>query len=163
MKSKRYPVAPPKDPNNPSRLDRTRNVLHLHRKKKDEGEELGANGGADDGLDSNETTIVDGAARRRRVNGNGDMEETGEVNQEEDDEDVEEQPQLTYKVAMGLLVVVTVVCAPTRWRVIDSDVSTRLAARRHHRRVPRQLHRWSHRLWQHFRRMGRSDPAPHRR
>lgn len=55
MKSRKYPKSPPRDPNHPSKLERTRKALHLHRKKK------GAKGAGDSDSVGSSTATAEGS------------------------------------------------------------------------------------------------------
>ena len=85
----------------------------------------------------------------------------------DDAEPEEEIPQLSVWMALGLLAFVTVVSiffSPFRKQFSFAEfLLASFLARRRHSRIPRQLHRRSHRRRDHLRRMGRPHPPAHRR
>ena len=139
MKSTKYPHRPPPDPNHPSRFQRAKNALHLRRKNKGvkgagENDSMRSNTATTEAQSTVRSTTaftatsatvengsmltpVDNAeATQRRAQGDDagpvgqDLEGGGEA--DADYEEEEEVPQLTAGVALGLLMVVTVVRFP---------------------------------------------------
>jgi hypothetical protein len=196
MKSTKYPRRPPRDPNHLSRFQRAKNALRLRRKNggaKGAGEDgsVGSNTVSTEAqstvrsttaFTATSATVENGSmltpvnnaeATQRRAKGDDagpvgqDLEVGAEADADyEESENEEEVPQLTAGVALGLLMVVTVVRFPfLLFCNVESEGLSLLvfSACSCDSRIPRQFHRWSYLYWPHFGSMGRFNFTPHRR